>query len=141
MIDPTRMPYTSNRRNTKILKFSPGLLFPWADRVIWQDAKLLRTDSAGWDLPSDYMLHFNSTVQHSGTCSSFMGLPRHHHAIGSSPVVNLKAHCDTIIRSAKQRPTVSDNLDVLSAQCEIYEKAISNHTLICQRKSLISPRH
>ncbi|GFH49211.1 hypothetical protein CTEN210_05687 [Chaetoceros tenuissimus] len=66
VIDPSGMPYKNNRRNTKILKLNPGLLFPWADRVIWQDAKLLQSNHgianhgnmpSPRGLPSDYLLY------------------------------------------------------------------------------------
>jgi len=132
VIDPAKMPYDSNRRNTKMLKFSPGLLFPWAKRVIWQDAKLLSSSIGNkpspHGLPSDYFLHFNRTVQRFGTCSSFMGLPHHKVSINTSPSVNLNAHCDTIFIAAKKRPTVSDSLDVLRTQCERYMEMHGNLT-------------
>ena len=79
VIDPSRMPYKSDRRNTKILKLNPSLLFPWADRVIWQDAKLLQSNHGNMPsprgLPSDYLLHFNRTIGRYGVCSSYVGLP------------------------------------------------------------------
>ena len=132
VIDPTKMPYKNNRRNTKILKFNPGLLFPWAERVIWQDAKLLSSFKGNkpspHGLPSDYLLHFNRTVGRFGTCSSFVGLPHHKASVNTSPSVNLKAHCDTVVAAAVKRPTVSDNLDVLRTQCERYQERYSNLT-------------
>ena len=130
VVDPAKMPYDNNRRNTKVLKFNPGLLFPWAERVIWQDAKLISSlegnKPSPHGLPSDYLLHFNRTVQRFGTCSSFMGLPHHKSSIHTSPSVSLEAHCDTVVAAAKRRPTVSDNLDVLRTQCERYKEEHSN---------------
>ena len=126
VIDPARMPYKNNRRNTKVLKFNPGLLFPWADRVIWQDAKL-QSAALSYGLPSDYLLHFNRTVQHFGTCSSFMGLPRHDAAVRSAPSVTLKTHCEAIIAAVKTRPTVSDDIDVVRSQCERGEERLSKY--------------
>ena len=41
VLDKAKLPYYNNRRNVKLIQLSPGLLFPWADRVIWQDAKFL----------------------------------------------------------------------------------------------------
>lgn len=120
-IDTAKMPYDNNRRNTKILKMNPGLLFPWAKKVIWQDAKLLN-DQKKFGLPSDYLLHFNRTVGRFGTCVSFMGLPHDLATVGNSSNVSLRAHCDTIIAAAVKRPTVSDNLDVLQSQCKRYEE-------------------
>ena len=120
-IDTAKMPYENNRRNTKILKMNPGLLFPWAKKVIWQDAKLLN-DQKRFGLPSDYLLHFNRTVGRFGTCVSFMGLPHDLATVGNSSNVSLRAHCDTIIAAAVKRPTVSDNLDVLHSQCKRYEE-------------------
>jgi len=125
VIDPGRMPYNSNRRNTKVIKFNPGLLFPWADRVIWQDAKLQKKDTK-YLLPSDYLLHFNRTVERFGTCSSFMGLPHHKYAVQDAKEVNVMAHCDTIVSASWSRPSVSDNLNVLRTQCERSEKRLRN---------------
>jgi len=127
VLDPATMPYKNNRRNTKVLKFNPGLLFPWADRAIWQDAKLQWTEQR-YGLPSDYLLHFNRTVQHFGTCSSFMGLPHHRHTVRWAPSVNLMAHCGAIINAAKARPTVSDDLHALRTQCERGVERLNNFT-------------
>ena len=102
------------------MKFNPGLLFPWAERVIWQDAKLIDS-SREYGLPSNYLLRFNCTVQRFDTCSSFMGLPRHKAFINTAPSVTFTAHCDTIIVAAIERPSVSDNLEVLRTQCESYK--------------------
>ena len=128
VIDPARMPFESNRRNTKVLKLNPGLLFPWADRVIWQDTKLLDR-SIRYSLPSDYMLHFNRTVQRFGVCSSFMGLPLHRNAFKGSKDVNLQAHCNAIIAASKARPTVSDSLQALRTQCEASQKLLSERII------------
>jgi len=123
VVDPAKLPYQNNRRNTKIFKLNPGLFFPWADRVIWQDAKLIVKYQL---LPSDYILHFNRTVQRFGTCSSFTGLPRHSSAVQRSKSVTLEAHCRTVIHAGQRRPSVSDNITVLSKQCEIYRQKYSN---------------
>jgi len=128
VIDPARMPYESNRRNTKVLKFNPGLLFPWADRVIWQDIKL-QNKIRRFGLPSDYMLHFNRTVQHFGTCSSFMGLPHDTSTIGKEPAVNLQAHCGAILAAVRRRPTVSDSLHALSYHCKNFQKRLRKLTI------------
>ena len=127
VIDPAKMPYQNNRRNTKVLKLNPGLLFPWADRLIWQDAKLL-SQVKRYSLPSDYLMHFQRTIEHTGTCVSYVGLPYHESAVGTAPRVNLKAHCDNIIASAEQRPTVSDSLEVLRTQCERSEEMLRTLT-------------
>ena len=118
IIDITKMPYKNNRRNVKVLKFSPGLLFPWADRVIWQDQKF----PAKWDfqLPKDYMLHFNRTIENQGTCLSFVGLPHHESAIGVAANVTLSAQCNAIISAVEGRPSVSDSIDSVRTQCEKY---------------------
>ena len=129
VIDPSRMPYKNNRRNTKILKMNPGLLFPWADRLIWQDAKLLLRDKQ-YGLPKDYLLHFNHTIERHHVCSSYVGLPLHRNAVGTSRKVNLKAHCKAVIAAADTRPTVSDDIDVLLRQCKLYEDMYKNSTLL-----------
>ena len=130
VIDKSKMPYQNNRRNTKILKLNPGLLFPWAQRIIWQDAKMLIKEK--WEmigtktsLPFDYILHFNRTIERFGTCVSYMGLPHHPAAIGKrGSMYTLDAHCHTIVEAAKSRPTVSDNLEILVNQCQRYQQEI-----------------
>mmetsp|Transcript_16245 Transcript_16245/g.30727 ORF Transcript_16245/g.30727 Transcript_16245/m.30727 type:complete len:854 (-) Transcript_16245:1090-3651(-) len=126
-LDEKFLPYGNNRRNTKLLKLSPGLLFPWAKRIIWQDTKLLLVDDRNSvNVPSDYHRHFNRTVQRFGSCVSFMGMPQHPSAVGINRSVNLDAHCREIVRAATKRPTVSDNLHVLLAQCEEYQHKYEN---------------
>ncbi len=122
------LPYQNNRRNVKLLKFNPGLFFPWADRIIWQDTKLLHPK---YTMPSNYALHFNRTVQYHGTCSSYMGLPRHTNTVGrrASSTTSLQSHCNAIIAAAEKRPSVSDNLDVLRTQCDRYIGKHSNSNL------------
>ena len=119
------MPYDNNRRNVKMLKFNSGLLFPWAERGIWQDEKLINS-SREYGLPSNYLLHFDRTVQRFGTCSSFMGLPHHKASIHTAPSVTFTAHRDTIIVAAIERPSDSDNRDVLRTQYESYKAWHSN---------------
>ena len=128
VIDPARMPFENNRRNTKVLKLNPGLFFPWAERVIWQDAKL-QDRKQKYSLPSDYMLHFNRTVERFGVCSSFVGLPLHKNTVGASPDVNLQAHCNAIIAASKKRPTVSDSLQTLLFQCKVAQKQLSERII------------
>ena len=115
-----KMPYKSNRRNVKLLKFTPRLLFPWADRVIWQDAKL--PSHWSFQLPKDYMLHFNRTVQHHGTCASFMGLPLSRSSVGNSENVTLNAQCDVVKSGFKDRPSISDSEYAIRTQCDGYVK-------------------
>lgn len=133
VVDSAKLPYKNDRRNTKLLKYNPGLLFPWADRVIWEDAKLLEghpliTNSTRYTVPNDYYFHFNNTVERFGACASVMSLPVHKAAVGKSKVMSLRAHCDTIIAAAVKRPTVSDNLDVLIEQCNRYDDMYLNST-------------
>jgi len=135
VVDPAKLPYQNNRRNTKIFKLNPGLFFPWADRVIWQDAKLIVKYQL---LPSDYILHFNRTVQRFGTCSSFTGLPLHSSAVGKlSQSVTLEAHCRTVIHAAQKRPSVSDDLSVLSKQCEKYNNITNISSQVFDQAPLV----
>ena len=128
-VDLGEMPYKNNRRNIKVLKFNPGLLFPWADRVIWQDAKL--PSKWAFQLPKDYMLHFNRTAQNNDACVSFMGLPLNKASVGSSGKVTLRAQCDSVIAAAEERPSVSDSIDSVRTQCENYmKKKVSQTPLV-----------
>ena len=121
-VDTTRLPYQHDRRNVKLLKLSPGLMFPWAERIIWQDVKLIKRSSS-YDLPVDYRQHFDLTVEKPGVCVNFQSLPAHRHTIGrdKSPVT-LRDHCYAVIKAARRRPTVSDDLSILYNQCDHYYK-------------------
>ena len=125
------LPYQNMRRNAKLFKLNPHQLFPWAERIIWQDAKMLdfgvHRDAV---LPKNYTLQFEQTVQYFGTCASFMGFPRHSNTLGSNFTklrsVTYEAQCTTVLEASKGRPTVSDNLDLLMAQCRMYGKEYRN---------------
>lgn len=124
VVDAERLPYENNRRNTKIFKLNPGLFFPWAKRIFWQDAKLLNKGPR--IIPRNYSQYFDEAIARSGgACSSFMGLPHHRNTFVEGGVLspspfNLMSHCKKIIIAARERSTVSDGLDVLFEQCSRY---------------------
>ena len=124
-VDLDQLPYENNRRNTKMLKLNPGLLFPWAQKIIWQDVKLFRSVGQDWssNFPTDYSKHFDRTVGYHKTCAGFTGLPFHKNSIFKhSTKVTLESHCEAIVEASKLRPTVSDDLQGLIAQCQLYEE-------------------
>jgi len=136
IVDTDKMPYEKERRNVKILKMNPGLLFPWAKRVIWQDTKMLRFK--GHSTPSNYLLHFNRTVQRTGTCASFVGLPQHQNTVVRNGPVSLFFHCEAIIKASKtNRRTVSDDINVLNDQCEEYLKKYDPKEEVFTRAQMI----
>lgn len=134
----SKFPFKNNRRSVKLLKMNPSHLFPWAKRIIWQDAKLLRGMSK-YDIPIDYNQHFVNTVGRTGTCSSFMSLPNHLSSISGSLITSealnlflanpnenllnatsLLRHCATIFDAAVRRPSVSDSIFAVVFQCLKY---------------------
>jgi len=132
IVDPTKLPYNNHRRNTKIFKFNPGLFFPWADRVIWQDAKNLKSRQFNSPhprgIPTNYQLHFNRTIERFGTCVSFIALPNHPNTVSpKNATLSLQSHCNAIISASAKRPTVSDSLDFIQSQCEIYQNMHGDH--------------
>ena len=126
-VDSSKMPYKNDRRNVKMLKLNPGLLFPWAKRIIWQDAKLLGSKPYG--IPVDYHQHFKQTVDRFQTCSSYQALPHHKNTVFDvNQPLDLMSHCKVIIAAAVKRPTVSDSLAGLMYQCELYYKKFSDQS-------------
>ena len=125
------LPYSSLRRNTKIFKMMGTMLFPWARRVIWQDAKLVAySEEQEWILPTDYFQYFYKTIERNNVCASFMGLPLHENTMGSAAkkptklkTVQFTGHCTAIVQAAVTRPTVSDDLEALQTQCLKYREA------------------
>eukprot|EP00928_Gymnodinium_smaydae_P094759 TRINITY_DN800_c0_g1_i9.p1 TRINITY_DN800_c0_g1~~TRINITY_DN800_c0_g1_i9.p1 ORF type:complete len:308 (-),score=30.12 TRINITY_DN800_c0_g1_i9:143-1066(-) len=125
-LDSTKLPYQNDRRNVKLIKMIPELIFPWAQRVIWQDVKLMARKKLA-DIPVDYLGHFRNSVEKHGACASFMSMPIDEVTTGGLDVT-LKAHCDEIIHAAEDRPTISDSLDELITQCEHYHDIYMNRS-------------
>lgn len=125
-VDIKRLPYSNNRRNVKLFKLNPGLFFPWAKRIIWQDAKLIDS-RAPRNMPSDYNLHYERTVGHHATCASFVGLPQHQSTTQGN-LTTLANHCAAIIAASRYRPFVSDSLNILPKQCREYYARHKNRT-------------
>lgn len=116
-VDLSRFPYRSHRRTVKLLKLNPSLLFPWAKRIIWQDAKLLRSTFYN---PPDLVPYFRNTVEILGVCASFMSLPKHRSSVAKFENVTLLNHCATLLKASSKRPNLSDGLESLSLQCALY---------------------
>ncbi|GAX22151.1 hypothetical protein FisN_39Lh018 [Fistulifera solaris] len=118
-VDGSKMPYKDMRRNVKILKMSPLDLFPWAERVIWRDTKLLPKKI----LPRSYMAYFNRTVENYDSCASLVSLPIHDSSMGNRwedlDFPEYKGHCGAVVDAAIKRPTVSDGLETLVNQCQL----------------------
>jgi hypothetical protein len=121
------LPYTSMRRNTKLFKMhSPALLFSFAERVVWQDAKFRRSDFIQ-NRPKDYLDYFRRTVDRTGTCVSLMTLPKHANTMGAQENClnrNLfHRHCQTLLdvdAKGKRTGKVTDSRDALAGQCAYY---------------------
>ena len=112
----------SMRRNTKLFKMHGHLLFPWAKRILWRDAKLKRYLS-GWTTKDDYLHYFKNAVEKHDACAAFVSLPMHPSSVSSPPPsqkTSLIGHCKTILEAAKKRPDVSDSFEGVIHQCHRY---------------------
>ena len=122
-IHASRLPYQNMRRNTKLFKLNGHNIFGWADRLIWQDAKVYKRYEV---CPTDYYKYFAETIDHNNVCSSFIGLPFHESTMGSafhnSTEVQFGAHCAAIEEAASHRPDVSDSFQAIHQQCRAYGK-------------------
>jgi hypothetical protein len=126
-ISKDSLPYVSMRRNTKLFKMhSPSLLFSFAERVVWQDAKFRRSDFISYR-PKDYLDYFDRTVGRTGTCVSLMTLPKHSNTMGAGENClhrNLfHRHCQTLLdvdAKGKRVGKVTDSRDAIAGQCAYY---------------------
>ena len=121
-LDASRLPYSAPRRNVKVLKMLGHRLFPWAERLLWADAKLRIGEH-------DPRAYFRETVEApaagAGVCAAFVGLPLHRHAYGDGAVdaPSLARHAETILGArARGRPDVTDSEDALRAQVRAYAR-------------------
>jgi hypothetical protein len=76
-IPRTVLRYKNMRRNTKLFKYHGYLLFPSAQRIIWQDAKFFQRVNIRQQ-PTDYSLvNYNEEA-----CVTVMSLPIHPNTFG-----------------------------------------------------------
>ena len=138
-IDPKDLPYSGMRRNAKLIKMHGNLIFPWTERIIWQDAKFRRPEIIH-TRPSDYLQWFHHNVK--DVCASFYGLPIHkdsvgYHAIQPNYILNeYRHHCETIAAAMRKRPDVTDSMSTLLYQCREY--LYQHHTTLYKEPDLLS---
>jgi hypothetical protein len=139
------LPYTNHRRNTKLIKLQGHLIFPWAQRLIWQDTKFRRFDFSH-TRPTDYNRWFNdhvvgnndsTTGAAAAVCAGFYHLPSHENSFGPYALVadndggvhhhhhhhyrnHYLHHCETVVEALKIRHTVTDSMAALLHQCREY---------------------
>lgn len=124
-ISKNDLPYSNMRRNTKLLKLHGHLLFPWTERLIWQDAKF-RRDSFEPNRPTNYFRLFSDTIEKHKVCVSLMGIPIHSNTFGEEHVLNpsyrgdFMHHCETILDARAKRPRVTDSSNAIRTQCAKY---------------------
>mmetsp|Transcript_15848 Transcript_15848/g.60362 ORF Transcript_15848/g.60362 Transcript_15848/m.60362 type:complete len:339 (-) Transcript_15848:1166-2182(-) len=107
-INMTELPFAAPRRNGKIFKIISHRLFPWAERILWIDAKLMLSETL---TPMEY---FDLTIHNTGACAAFMNLPGRE---GGDVAGQIKR-----IEAAAHKRAVTDNLDVAFQQVEAYQK-------------------
>jgi len=116
----------SQRRNVKILKLLGHVLFPWAERLLWIDAKL-RLGA------TDPLAYVEATTARRGACASFVGLPFHSNAYGPGAATmarpSFAAHGETLLRALRSRPTLTDDVGAPEAQLAAYANAAGDAAL------------
>ncbi len=119
-----QLPYKSMRRNTKLFKMHGHLLFPWAKRILWRDAKLIGDWLPDWKGKTDYFRYFAETVDKVDACAVVVTLPLHPHSVYNATTaekVTFLKHCKAIEHAANNgRPDVSDDIKILAHQCQKY---------------------
>ena len=114
------LPFDGGRRNVKIIKMLGHLIFPWAERLLWVDAKL----NIGSLDPLEF---FQRTVEKKEVCVTFMGLPEHANCFGAGQKRSFQKHAETILRVSKgARVGVTDNQQAIRTQTRSYVKETNN---------------
>jgi hypothetical protein len=120
----TVLPYKNMRRNTKLFKMYGGLLvFSFAERLIWQDAKLDKK----LHHTQDYNNYFKEHIDKNGVCAAMLGLPKHFNTLGTrwenddGPL--FKDHCDLLASPGiKRKLPYTDSREAIKMQCDYYHK-------------------
>ena len=120
-LDSEALPFGGARRNVKIIKMLGHLIFPWAERLMWVDAKLVIGELDPLDV-------YESTVERRGVCASFMGLPTHANTFGKGRTKSFATHGETILRVSKgERVSVTDSASAVRTQVRSYTME-TNHS-------------
>jgi hypothetical protein len=147
------LPYRNHRRNTKLIKLQGHMIFPWAQRLIWQDTKFRRFDFSH-ARPTDYERWFNdhvvgsqnnnnhghrrssttnaTTAAANAVCAGFYALPSHENSFGQ--YVAAAATADNNNHERHQRPYRNQYLH----HCETVVEALKiRHTVTDSRSALL----
>jgi len=123
-VDLAALNVVNKRRGTKLFKFFGHKIFPWAKKILWQDAKL----GIGRKFPLNINLntYFEKTVQRNDVCVAFMGLPIEDVTMGSNSIqlkrADFNRHCTAIVNSG--RKDVTDDRKGLLRQCLSYQEKV-----------------
>ena len=119
-LESDALPFGGARRNVKIIKMLGHLIFPWAERLMWVDAKL----AIGSLDPLEF---YESTVERREVCASFMGLPTHANTFGKGRAKSFATHGETILRVSKgERVSVTDSAGAVRTQVRSYTMETNN---------------
>ena len=125
------LPYQNHRRNVKLFKFLPQLLFPQATTIIWQDLKFFRSREQLHSQPTNYSALYRH--HNKDTCLTVTSLPLHPWTSGehwrNTTHPQLRHHCDTIVASLQRRPSVTDAPESIVQQCQYYLDTLGDSVL------------
>jgi len=99
------------------------MVFAFAERHFWQDAKLYEMESIGnWIDAMDYQKMFTENVEKYGACVSFRALPNDPAAVGmvQAEGPRFKYHCAVLV--ASDRAGVTDDHETIRKQCNHYQR-------------------
>jgi len=126
----TILPYQNMRRNTKIFKMLGYLIFPWAETIVWQDAKFRLKYKYPTYRPNNYFQLFETTLERNSVCALYLGLPADIPTVGSKESSirhdGFQRHCNLLANS--KRKDVSDSQKGILQQCSYYNEKLNNET-------------
>jgi hypothetical protein len=125
-VPKTILPYKNMRRNTKLFKMYGGLMvFSFAERLIWQDAKL----DQKLHHTQDYNKYFKEHIDKNGVCAALFSLPKHPWTLGEMTWRNVdgphfKDHCNLLTSTSgiKRALPLTDSRQAIQMQCDYYQK-------------------
>jgi hypothetical protein len=120
------LPYENMRRNTKLFKMYGGLMvFSFAERLIWQDAKLDKK----LHHTQDYNNYFKEQIDKNGVCAALFSLPKHRVTLGRRTARNVdgphfKDHCNLLTSASRVKRSLAytDSREAIKMQCDYYQK-------------------
>ena len=127
------LPFENHRRNVKLFKFLPQILFPHAHKIIWQDMKFFRGVQEFYKQPAKPLNVYETEEIKHDACLITTSLPVIDATLGDTwkytSIPHLEMHCKYVVEALEARPNVTDSPRALQEQCNYYFQQKEKHVL------------